>query len=342
MPGDTERGQPGTAGPGRRAANRAAAGAGRRAACLAVARERQRAAETLQTAVGQPLAGIAATAAAARRALPHDAAAARAQIAAAGVAAREAVAQARALTAGWRSAPEPETAAAPAGRSRLAGLARELGPPRRELARMTVLQERLRLARDVHDLLGLGLSAVALKADLIAALIERDDVRAAAEMEELGQVCAAARAEIRGVTGQSPRLSLSAELATARQVLTSADIEVSASMPAAPLLAAADGVLAPVLREAVTNILRHAAATACTMEVTVGDSAVRLHVRNDGVIDQPGAQPPPAGTGGGHGLANLTARVQAAGGQLTIQQEGGRFELLAQLPAGTGPGRAGL
>jgi two-component system sensor histidine kinase DesK len=190
----------------------------------------------------------------------------------------------------------------------------------------------------VHDLLGLGLSAVALKADLITALIGRDDARAVAEMEEMGRVCAAARTGIRRVTVESPRLSLSAELATAKQILTSAGINVSASMNAGPLLAVADGVLAPVLREAVTNILRHAAASACIMKVTVGDSGVRLHVRNDGVAGQPAKRR--SAMGGRRGLANLTARVQVAGGRLTTRQEGGRLDLIAQMPLpGTRPGR---
>ena len=87
------------------------------------------------------------------------------------------------------------------GLSRLAGLARELEALHGELARMAAVRERLRVARDVHDLLGLGLSAIALKADLIGALIGRDDARAAAEIGEMSRICAAARADIRLVTG---------------------------------------------------------------------------------------------------------------------------------------------
>jgi len=190
----------------------------------------------------------------------------------------------------------------------------------------------------VHDLLGLGLSAIALKSDLIAALIGRDDARAAAEMEEMSRICAAVRADARLVTGDGRRLSLVAELAAAKQILTSAGIRVSADIPGEPLPAAADDVLAPVLREAVTNILRHAAATACLIEVTACDTTLRLHVGNDGV----GARPDAAG-GRGLGLANLESRVRAAGGRLTIRQADGRFDLTAELPLeAPEPGEPGL
>jgi two-component system, NarL family, sensor histidine kinase DesK len=231
--------------------------------------------------------------------------------------------------------------------SRLAGIAAELEAVRAELAQMAAVRERLRVARDVHDLLGLGLSAIALKTDLIGKLIGRDDDRAAAEIGELGRTCAAARADIRLVTGGGQQLSLAAELAAADQILASAGVQVHASMPAGPLPATADGVMAVVLREAVTNILRHSTATSCTIEAAAGDGAVRMAVSNDGVTGPDG---PPGGdgrrgAGRGSGLANLTARVQAAGGQLSARRTGdGSFELTVQIPlpgpaAVTGPGQ---
>ena len=224
--------------------------------------------------------------------------------------------------------------------SRLAGMAAELEAIRAELAQMAAVRERLRVARDVHDLLGLGLSAIALKADLIDKLIGRDDDRAAAEIGELGRTCAAARADIRLVTGGEQKLSLATELAAAGQILASAGVQVQVSMPAGSLPATADGVLAVVLREAVTNILRHSAAMSCTIEATAGDGAVRMAVSNDGETGRAG---PPGGhgsrgAGGGSGLANLTARVRAAGGQLSARRAGGgSFELTVEIPL-PGPG----
>ncbi len=192
------------------------------------------------------------------------------------------------------------------GVSRLAGLARELAELQGELTRTAAVRERLRVARDVHDLLGLGLSAIALKSDLIGALISRDGARAAAELGELGRICAAAQADIRLVTGAGARLSLAAEVAAAERILTSAGIEMTTGMPDQPLPAVADEVLAPVLREAVTNVLRHATATACAIEVTSHGAALRLRVSNDGVTGREDGSRLAAG--GGRGLANLTAR----------------------------------
>jgi two-component system, NarL family, sensor histidine kinase DesK len=234
------------------------------------------------------------------------------------------------------------------GLSWLAGLARELEGLGGELARMAAGRERLRVARDAHDLLGLGLSAVALKTDLIGRLIGRDDVRAAAEIAEMARVCAAARADIRMVTGGGQRLTLDGELAAARHILASAGVEVHATVSGGRLPPAADEVLAPVLREAVTNILRHSAATACTIEATATGNVLRLTISNDAVTPQGGPASGDAGPGGrtGKGLANLTARVTAAGGRLVTRQADGRFELTAQIPvlphptATTEPGQA--
>jgi two-component system, NarL family, sensor histidine kinase DesK len=218
--------------------------------------------------------------------------------------------------------------------SRLAGMARELEALRGQLARMAAVRERLRVARDVHDLLGLGLSAIALKADLIRKLIGRDDARAAAEIEELSRICVATRADVRLVAGDRHRLSLVGECAAARQILASAGIRVDARAWAGSLPPAADEVLAPVLREAVTNILRHSAATSCQIDISAVGGTLRLAVSNDGVTGRarpPGGEGGP-GTRGGSGLANLTARVQAVGGRLTFRCADGRFELTAELP----------
>jgi two-component system sensor histidine kinase DesK len=240
------------------------------------------------------------------------------------------------------------------GLSWLAGLARQLEQLHGELARMAAVRERLRVARDVHDLLGLGLSAIALKADLIGRLIGRDDARAAAEIEEVSRISAAARAEMRHVIGDGQRLSLATEVAEARQLLGSAGVEVGADLPSGPLPQAADAVLAIVLREAVTNVLRHSAAAACTICVTAVDGSVRLQVSNDGVADaQPDGQPladavlrvarasePGTDDRPGSGLGNLAARVAAAGGRLTSRQAGGRFDLVAHIPLRAGARQA--
>jgi len=223
------------------------------------------------------------------------------------------------------------------GLSRLAALARTLEGLRRELGRAAAVRERLRVARDVHDLLGLNLSAIALKADLADALIRQGDARATAELAEIAEICAAVAADIRLATRQERQLSLAGELSAAEQILTCVGVTVRTDAAAGPLPAAADEVLAPVLREAVTNVLRHARATTCSIEVTAAGGALRLHVSNDGLTGgpiprDPTSPPPDASSGGGRGLANLRARVQTAGGELTGRRTGTRFDLAVDIP----------
>lgn len=213
--------------------------------------------------------------------------------------------------------------------SRLPWLAHEMERLRGDLARMAAVQERVRVARDVHDLLGLGLSAIALKADLTGALIGRDDTRAAAEIQELGRICATARADVRRVTGEGARLALADEIVTARQLLAASGLGVRADAPPGPVPAVADEVLAPVLREAVANVLRHSCATVCTIELAADQCKMQLRVSNDGVPQEPAAH---HNGSRGHGLANLDARVRAVGGQLTSNIADGRFELIAEIP----------
>jgi two-component system sensor histidine kinase DesK len=234
------------------------------------------------------------------------------------------------------------------GLSRLADLAVELTAANQALAHAAVLRERLRVARDVHDLLGLGLSTVALKSDLVARLIDRDDNRAGAELRELLRICARARSDIRAVTEDSPHLSLRAEIEYAREILISSGIEVRTELAgpqltAARLPAESDAVLATVLREAVTNVLRHSRAKTCTIQTGVDEDQVRLQVANDGLAHPPAAAGAGTAAGspgtapesdgrGGRGLVNLAARTDAAGGRFTAGVADGWFVVTAVVP----------
>ncbi|MBO3751693.1 hypothetical protein J5X84_36955 [Streptosporangiaceae bacterium NEAU-GS5] len=224
---------------------------------------------------------------------------------------------------------EASTGLAVYGLSRLTALAEQLEAARRELARTAVNRERLRVAQDTHDLLGLGLSAIALKCDLAGRLIGRDDARAQGEVDALVRLTTRARADIRAVTSGEHGLSLQAELTAARDVLDSADVavEVHFAAPDQPLPEQVEAVLATVLREAVANALRHARATRCEFDLIVGADAVSLTIVNDGV-----AEDAPKSRVGGHGLANLAARAEALGGHLTQRADAGGFTLTVRIP----------
>ncbi len=218
------------------------------------------------------------------------------------------------------------------GLSRLAGLAVRLAALRVELAELAAVRERLRLARDTHDLLGLGLSAVALKTDLVAALIGKDNARVRHELDELLWLCLKAGNDARLVAEESLRLSLATELGLAYDILTSSGIVVR--LPDRPPPTATevdkevDAVLATVVREAVTNILRHSAARFCTIALADDGGMLRLRISNDGVAEDVGRE----AREHGNGLTNLRARVEAVDGRFTAHRTVGEFELLAELP----------
>ncbi|MFI6514129.1 sensor histidine kinase [Spirillospora sp. NPDC050679] len=209
------------------------------------------------------------------------------------------------------------------GLIRLARLADELRAAGAGLARAAVVQERLRAARDLHDLLGHTLAAILLKGELARRLRAAAPERADAELADIVAMAEQARADMETVTGAAPNLDLSRELESARSVLAAAGIEVRATDDRATggdVPAGHQAVLSAVLREAVTNVLRHSSAERVEIEVGPG----RLTVRNDGV---PARVTPP-----GAGIGNLSTRLAALGGSLEARPLGdGRFQLTASL-----------
>ena len=139
---------------------------------------------------------------------------------------------------------------------------------------------------------------------------------------------------MRLVTGEARDPPLDAELAAARDVLTSAGIDVRGSAPEDLAPGAAAAVLVPVVREAVTNVLKHSRASYCVLEMTAGDGLLRLLISNDGSNDA-GSAPLAAAGRTGSGLGNLAARVEAAGGQLSAS---GTAESSAWSPRSRWPG----
>ncbi|NUP03656.1 MAG: two-component sensor histidine kinase, partial [Nonomuraea sp.] len=203
---------------------------------------------------------------------------------------------------------------------RLAQLAKELQAARESLARAAVVEERLRAARDLHDLLGHSLAAILLTCELARRL---PDPRA--ELENVIDMAGHAGHDLRSVTGEQRELSFAAETESAAKVLAAAGVEVSVRLAHPKLTAEVETVLSAVLREAVTNVLRHSAARACEISTFAADGTVVLRVRNDGAT----AAAPRRGSSG---VGNLTTRLATLGGRLTTTSEGGSFQLDARAP----------
>ena len=215
------------------------------------------------------------------------------------------------------------------GLTRLSSLVVALHDAQDELARLAVADERLRFARDLHDLLGYSLSAISLKSELTLRLIPLAPARAQGELEEILDISRRALADVRTVASSYRELSLDEEAASARSVLTAAEVEVLMDLDYGPVPVRARTVLATVLREGVTNVLRHSKAEHVEITVRQEDADVRLDVVNDGVP----VRPERAEMHGGSGIRNLEVRVGELGGRLSAALDpDGRFRLTATVP----------
>ena len=211
----------------------------------------------------------------------------------------------------------------------------ELDRSRTAHARLSVAEERLRFARDLHDVLGRNLSLIAVQSELAAELARRGDQDAAGQILEVRQVAHESLREMRAVVSGYRTADLGTELAGAQEVLRSAGMSCRVIGDAAGLPADVQAALGWVVREGTTNIIRHSDATACTIELHILDSpgaprAVTLRMDNDRV------HTPDTGSGGS-GLAGLGERLAGLGGSITTgYPRNGHFRLEASLP-GCGP-----
>src|SRR5205085_7220886 len=135
--------------------------------------------------------------------------------------------------------------------------------------------ERLRLARDAHDTLGLGLSTIAMKSDLATALLASDPARARHEVVQISHLSAIVSSDAHAVSVGEVALDLRGELASARATLSTAGIAVRVTADTDLLPPPLATTLAAVLREAVTNVLRHSRARSCEIELTDDATGIR-------------------------------------------------------------------
>jgi two-component system sensor histidine kinase DesK len=219
------------------------------------------------------------------------------------------------------------------GLSRLASLVGELHAAQAELSHMAVIQERLRIARDLHDVLGYGLSAIALKTELAQRLLPAQPERAAQELAETLRITREALDDIRDVSAGYRTLSLEEELRSVRSVLRLADIAADFDVDPCGLPEQVASTLALVLREAVTNIIRHSRAQHAVIRLRRQNDEVCLRVLNDGVPQVAPARAVRARPGG-QGLPNLAARVGGLGGRFSAApgERLGTFELHVVIP----------
>ncbi|MFF7725953.1 sensor histidine kinase [Streptomyces sp. NPDC008001] len=207
----------------------------------------------------------------------------------------------------------------------------ELETARKAQGRLAVAEERLRFSRDLHDVLGRNLAVIALKSELAVQLARRGSADAVAQMSEVQRIAQDSQREVREVVRGYREADLHTELVGARGVLSAADIDCRIDDTVGKTLPPdVQAVLAWVVREGTTNVLRHADAERCAvrLRVVAGTTAV-LVMENNGVRE-PKRVP---GSGSGSGLAGLRERLTVLGGTLTYEhRSNATFRLTAEVP----------
>jgi two-component system sensor histidine kinase DesK len=218
---------------------------------------------------------------------------------------------------------------------------------RAELARAAVAEERLRISRDLHDLLGHSLSLITLKAELAGRVIRTDPERAAREIAELETVARRSLTEVRQAVTSYRQPSLAAELVSSRQMLAAAGTECRVRAPDAySLPRAVDALLAWTVREGATNIVRHADAQHAEIVIELTDATASACVSDDGAGPGKGSIPglvdgPSPGTAAGAAAKGAAAGAAAKGAAAGAAATGARGDATAPDAGAGGPDGAG-
>jgi len=204
---------------------------------------------------------------------------------------------------------------------------RKLRMAQQEIEHLAKAAERERIARDLHDVLGHTLTLIAVKSTLAGKLLEKDPKKAKAEIADIENVSRSALTEIRDTLRGYSTYRLDEELRRAKSTLESAGVAVEAESVEVPLTPAQESVAALIMREAVTNVVRHAQARRCSLRVARNNGNCVLEIQDDGrggVHDE------------GNGLRGMRERVEALGGTLTQKTSAGtrlKFEFPLIVPA---------
>ncbi len=209
--------------------------------------------------------------------------------------------------------------------ARLLRLLNELHETRAELAQLAVGQERLRISRDLHDLLGHSLSAVSLKGDLAIRLLRKDQKQAVAEIQSLTEVAREAQRGMRAVSRNEHAVSLHSEAEAAAALLAAAGVDAHIALDLGDLPTQLERMLAWTVREGVANALRHSRARRCSISAARREGTVFLEIVNDGVL---------TGHGDGTGLTGIAERARALSGTSSCETADGQFWLHVQVPEG--------
>ncbi len=204
-------------------------------------------------------------------------------------------------------------------------LVTQLREARGEVARLAANEERLRISRDLHDLLGHTLALIVLKSEVAARLADRDPAKSLGEVKDIEAVARQALTDVREAVSGYRQRRLTDELDNARGVLNAAGVDLTITASGTPLPDPLDGLFGWAAREGITNIVRHSRARTATIDISRRDAMAVLEITDDG----PGTQPGPSG----NGLAGLRERVAGWGGSVSSGTgPRGGFRLTVRVP----------
>jgi two-component system, NarL family, sensor histidine kinase DesK len=192
---------------------------------------------------------------------------------------------------------------------------RKLRKANEEIEHLAKVAERERIARDLHDVLGHTLSVITLKSELAGKLIDRDPQRAGKEILEVSEISRQALSEVRDAIRGYRAKGLAAELAQAKSTLEIAGLSVQCdAATTVKLPAMQESVLSLAVREAVTNVVRHAQARTCRLRLEQQNGSCQLEIQDDGRGSS---------NGEGNGLRGMRERVEMLGGTLQRTNDSG-------------------
>lgn len=199
-------------------------------------------------------------------------------------------------------------------------LEKKLADANQRISQLMVIEERERIARDLHDTLGQKLSLIGLKSDLAGRLLEKNPNRVKKEINDIHQTARTALKEVRDMVSVMKRTKLKEEIIRIQQMIESAEMEFkivgNVDQISMPLFV--EHVLSMCLKEAVTNVVKHSRATTCEVEITQTGSEVLIYIRDNGI-----GIPQKLDSLSGHGILGMRERLEFVNGSLTIDHNHG-------------------
>nr|WP_239588136.1 sensor histidine kinase [Gracilibacillus alcaliphilus] len=206
-------------------------------------------------------------------------------------------------------------------------LEEQLEDANRKIAELAIIEERHRIARDLHDTLGQKLSMIGLKSELAAKLIEKDHISAKKELQDVQGAARNALKEVREMVSNMKNIRLTEELAHVEQLLDAAQIKhkiiARVDYPSIPTLI--ENVLSMCLKEAVTNVVKHSQAKHCTIKLVETKKDIKLQVADDGIGNLSEKE-------FGNGLYGMRERLSFINGALLIDKQSGGFKVDIAVP----------